>query len=62
MSITDTTYDRLISAHEGLAPEDGAALNRALILLLLDALDDEDRAARLIETARTHRAGALPPG
>ena len=61
MSIADTTYDRLIAAHEGLAPEDSAALNRTLILLLLDALDDENRAAALIETARTHRAGIGPP-
>jgi len=54
MSISDITYDRLIAAHEGRSEEDSAALNRVLILLLLDALDDEDRAADLIRTAATH--------
>lgn len=62
MSLSDATYDRLIAAHEGLTAEDSAALNRALILLLLDALDDEARAGRLIETARLRRAAAHPAG
>ena len=52
MSVSDDLYAALLGAHEGLGPDDSAALNRALILLLMDALDDEATAASCLRRAR----------
>lgn len=52
MSLSDALYEELLAAHRDLDAERSAALNRALVLLLADALDDEDRFRHALHRAR----------
>lgn len=52
MSLSDDLYESLLAAHRGLDAEQSAALNRALVLLLADAIDDEARIRDMIGRAR----------
>lgn len=50
--MTDSTYECLIQAHEGLSDEASARLNARLVLLLLDAIGDENAAQHAIAAAQ----------
>ena len=49
----DDLYSALLAAHEGLSPDQSAALDARLILLLIDALGDTEQTLALLEKART---------
>ncbi|MCB1471334.1 MAG: DUF2783 domain-containing protein [Rhodobiaceae bacterium] len=48
----DSVYESLISAHQGLSEADSARLNARLVLILLNALGDENAAQHVIAAAR----------
>ena len=48
----DDVYAALLAAHEGLTPEESAALNARLILILANLVGDADAVIRAIELAR----------
>ncbi len=48
----DGFYAALIAAHEGLSPEDSAALNARLILILANQIGDTTVLRAAIETAK----------
>lgn len=56
----DEVYARLLRAHEGLSPEDSAALNARLVLILANHLGDDaviEEALRLAQDAGRARTG-----
>lgn len=50
--IGDALYSDIVAAHEGLSADASARLNRKLVLLLADALDDETKVREAIRAAR----------
>ena len=48
----DDVYAALIEAHEGLGPQESAALNARLILLLANHIGDEAVIAEALKEAR----------
>lgn len=48
----DDVYAALLAAHEGLTPEQSAALNARLILILANLVGDAEAVIRAIELAR----------
>lgn len=54
----DAFYAALIDVHETLSPEQSQALNARLILLLVQALGDDERAHALLASAATDLRGA----
>jgi hypothetical protein len=54
----DDIYAVLLSAHEGLSPEDSAALNARLILILANAVGDADTVMKAVRMAVANRIGA----
>lgn len=51
ISDPDGFYEALIRAHEGLTPEESAALNARLILILANQIGDADILRAALETA-----------
>lgn len=49
----DAVYAALMATHDGLDDDQSQDLNARLILLLLNALNDPDKALLLIEQAQT---------
>jgi hypothetical protein len=49
----DGTYAALLAAHRGLSPEDSAALNARLILILANHIGDAQVIAEALQLART---------
>ena len=49
----DGFYDEFIKAHDGLAPEESAALNARLILILANQVGDLDTLREAISIARS---------
>ena len=54
----DRFYDELIKAHDGLSPEESAALNARLILVLANQVGDLDTLREAISIARPNRSPA----
>jgi len=52
LSAPDDVYDALLSAHDGLTPEQSAALNARLILLLANQIGDVSILQSAIEAAK----------
>ena len=50
--MSDATYEALLAAHRDLDADRSAALNRALVLLLAELVDDETALRRAIARAR----------
>lgn len=48
----DALYEALVRAHEGLSPDDSAALNARLILILMNQIGDARVIAQAIAAAR----------
>ena len=53
----DTFYARLIAAHEGLTPEESAALNARLVLVLANAVGDANTVIAAIDVADQKPSG-----
>lgn len=56
----DDFYETLLSAHDGLSPEDSAALNARLILILANRIGDADILREAIAAAR-RKSGETAP-
>jgi hypothetical protein len=48
----DGIYARLIAAHDGLDPQESAAFNARLILILLNHIGNDEVIAQALEAAR----------
>ena len=51
-SDADAFYEALLDAHEGLSPEDSAALNARLILILANQIGDQGVLSACIAAAK----------
>ena len=48
----DETYAALLAAHQGLSPQDSAALNARLILILVNQIGDTETVQQAITAAK----------
>ena len=51
---TDARYEALIRAHAGLSEAQSHRLNARLVLLLGNAIEDDERFRQMLETARSY--------